>query len=246
MSDLFTTFFDLDLMRQVLPDLLSEGLRNTLLLSLGAIGLGLVFGMVLAMLGISRRWWLRLPAAVYIDIFRGLPAILTITLVGFGLPIAGLDIFGRNVFGYGVLALGLISTAYIAEIFRAGIQSVDKGQMEAARSVGMPYLLAMRLVVVPQGVRRVIPPLTNEFIAIIKDSSLIFIIGLTLGQRELYRVGQNVAQTTGNYSPVVAAGLVYLLITIPLTRLTNHLDRRLREGKRETVPQQLDTAGAQH
>ncbi|MDQ3612156.1 MAG: amino acid ABC transporter permease, partial [Actinomycetota bacterium] len=203
MSDLFTTFFDLDLMRQVLPDLLSEGLRNTLLLSLGAIGLGLVFGMLLAMLGISRRWWLRLPAAVYIDIFRGLPAILTITLVGFGLPIAGLDIFGRSVFGYAVLALGLICTAYIAEIFRAGIQSVDKGQMEAARSVGMPYLLAMRLVIVPQGVRRVIPPLTNEFIAITKDSSLVFIIGLTLGQRELYRIGQNVAQTTGNYSPVV-------------------------------------------
>lgn len=231
MDALLENFFNLEDMRQALPALFAEGLRITLILSVGAVALGLVLGMLLALMGISRRWWLRWPARIYIDIFRGLPAILTIALIGLGLPLAGFDIFGRNAILYGILALGLIATAYIAEIFRSGIQSVEEGQMEAARSVGMPYLMAMRLVVVPQGVRRVLPALTNEFIAITKDTSLYFIIGITLGQRDLFRVGQNYAQQFGNYSAVVAAGFFYLAITIPLTRVVNVLDTRLREGK---------------
>ena len=234
MDDLQRLFFDPQIIWDTLPVLLREGLKNTLLLSVGALVIGFVFGMVLAMMGISRRWWVRLPAMVYIDIFRGLPAILTISLIGLGLPAAGFRPFGRMRLLYGVLALGLIATAYIAEILRAGIQSVDKGQMEAARSVGMPYMLAMRLVIVPQGLRRVLPPLTNEAIAITKDSSLVFFIGLAAGERELFRVGQNIGQQTGNFSPYVAAGLVYLLITIPLTRLVNVLDKRLREGRQVT------------
>jgi polar amino acid transport system permease protein len=225
-------YLDVERMLGALPQLLGEGIRYTLIISVGALAIGLVFGLLLALLGISRRWWVALPAKVYIDIFRGLPAILTIVLVGNGLPAAGFAIFGRNRIAYGTLALGLIATAYIAEILRAGIQSVDKGQMEAARSVGMSYLLAMRLVIVPQGIRRVLPPLTNEFIAIVKDSSLVFIIGLSMGQRELFRVGQNVSQQEGgNLSPLVAAGLCYLLITIPLTRVVNIMDKRMREGR---------------
>lgn len=235
-------FLDVGLMLDALPDLLVEGLRNTLTLALGAIAIGLVAGMGLAMLTISRRWWVRLPAVVYIDIFRGLPAILTIFLVGVGLPIAGIRPFGRNMAAYAILALGLIATAYIAEIFRAGIQSVDKGQMEAARSLGMSYGRAMRLIVIPQGVRRVLPPLTNEFIAITKDSSLAFIIGMSMGGRELFRIGQNLQQQTGNSSPVVMAGIMYLLITIPLTRLVNYMDRRMREGR---PPQDDDVEGPQ-
>lgn len=231
MDDLTRLFLDPELIGRALPSLLVEGLRNTLILAVGSVGLGLVLGLGLALVGVSRRWWVRLPAVVYIDIFRGLPAILTITLVGIGLPLAGFRPFGRNRPAYGILALGLISTAYMAEIFRAGIQSIDKGQMEAARSVGMSYFKAMRLVVVPQGIRRVLPALTNEFIAITKDTALVFVIGASLGQRELFRVGQNLAQQTGNYSSVVAAGLVYLAITIPLTRFVNWLDRRLREGR---------------
>lgn len=231
MSDLQRLFFDPEIMGRAFPTLLTEGLRNTLIIALGAVVIGLFAGMGVALVGLARRWWVRLPALIYIDIFRGLPAILTITLVGFGLPLAGFRPFGRVRIAYGIMALGLISTAYIAEIFRAGIQSVDKGQMEAARSVGMSHMQAMRLVIIPQGVRRVLPPLTNEFIAITKDSALVFVIGSTVGQRELFRVGQNIAQQTGNYSSVVAAGIVYLMITIPLTRLVNFLDRRLREGR---------------
>lgn len=232
MEAFLQNFFNWEFMLRAFPPLLTEGLRNTLIWSVGGVGVGLVAGMGLALLGISRRWWVRLPARVYIDIFRGLPAILTLALVGLGLPIAGITPFGpRNPYAYGILGLGLISTAYIAEIFRSGIQSVEEGQMEAARSVGMPYLMAMRLIVIPQGVRRVLPALTNEFIAITKDSSLVFVIGLTIGQRELFRVGQNLAQQFGNYSTVVAAGMIYLLITVPLTRVVNLLDTRLREGK---------------
>jgi His/Glu/Gln/Arg/opine family amino acid ABC transporter permease subunit len=231
MERVIELFFDLGLMRAALPALVTEGLRVTLTISVGAILIGLVAGMLLALLTISRRWWVRLPGVVYIDIFRGLPAILTIFLIGVGLPIAGVRPFGRVQVAYGILALGLIATAYIAEIFRAGIQSVDKGQMEAARSLGMPYLTAMRLVIIPQGLRRVLPPLTNEFIAITKDSSLVYILGFAPGARDLFRIGQNLQQQTGNSSAVVMAGIAYLAITVPLTRLVNHMDRRLREGK---------------
>jgi polar amino acid transport system permease protein len=224
-------FFNPDFMLRALPELLGEGLRNTLTLAVGAIVIGMVLGMGLALLGISKRWWLRLPVKVYIDIFRGLPAILTILLVGVGLPSAGIRPFGRGAYPYAILALGLIATAYIAEIFRAGIQSIDKGQMEAARSVGMSYGKAMRIVIIPQAVRRVLPPLTNEFIAIIKDSSLVFILGLAAGERELFRVGQNLSQQFGNLSTLTAAGLFYLAITVPLTRLVNYLDHRVWESR---------------
>jgi polar amino acid transport system permease protein len=206
-------------------------------------------------MAISRRTAIRLAAAVYIDVFRGLPAILTIVLVGFALPLAGLRPFGRNPIFYAAFALGLVATAYIGEIVRAGIQSIDEGQMEAARSLGMPHGRAMRLIVIPQGIRRVVPPLTNEYIALLKDTSLIFVIGLPAASssffqgRDLFRVGQNLAQQDGNYSPVVMAGLFYLVLTIPLTRLTNYLDRRLRQGRvaadRSIVDEPPTIAGAQ-
>ncbi|QBI21454.1 amino acid ABC transporter permease [Egibacter rhizosphaerae] len=236
--------FNPEVFARVLPDLLTEGLRNTILISFSAMALGLVFGMVLALMRISRRWWLKAPAQVYIDIFRGLPAILVIFFVGIGMPIAGFRPFGREQLLAAIAALTLVATAYITEIFRAGIQSVDKGQMEAARSVGMGYLQAMWLVIIPQGVRRVLPPLTNEFIALIKDSSLVFIIGTTVGSRELYRIGQSVTQDTGNASAIVAAGLCYLIITVPLTYLVNWWDKRLREGKpQSSVPVSAGSVG---
>lgn len=224
--------FNPEVFAEVAPTLFTEGLRNTIIISFGAMAIGVVAGMFLALMRISRRWWLRAPAQIYIDIFRGLPAILVIFFVGIGLPVAGFRPFGRDQLLAAIAALGLVATAYTAEIFRAGIQSVEKGQMEAARSVGMGYLQAMWLVIIPQGVRRVFPPLTNEFIALIKDSSLVFIIGVSVGGRELFRIGQNVTQTTGNVSAIVLAGIFYLIITVPLTYLVNWLDTRLREGKK--------------
>jgi polar amino acid transport system permease protein len=229
-------------MARAFGDLLRIGLPNTIILAFGAMGIGLTVGMVVALMAISRHWWIRLPARVYIDIFRGLPAILTIMIVGIGLPLAQIRPFGRNTFAYAILALGLISTAYVAEIYRAGIQSVDKGQMEAARSIGMSYLTAMWLVIIPQGVRRVFPPLTNEFIAITKDTSLVFILGLAFHESELFRISSRMMTTTGVPSPLVMAGLFYLTITVPLTHVVNLMDKRLREGRPVAAEEELPAA----
>ncbi|MBO9706086.1 MAG: amino acid ABC transporter permease, partial [Arthrobacter sp.] len=132
-----------------------------------------------------------------------------------------------------VLALTLNNSGYYGEIFRAGIQSVDRGQIEACRALGMSYPKAMALVVIPQGVRRVLPALVNQFIANIKDSSLVYFLGMLVGERELFRVGQDAAILSGNLSPLVLAGVFYLVITVPLTHLVNYIDNRFRTGRRK-------------
>lgn len=232
MGAFFHTFFDWSQIIAILPTLLTEGIRNTLLIAFLSVILGLIIGLVLAMMLVSRKWYLITPARVYVDIFRGLPAILTISLVGLGLPAAGIRPFGRSPLGYAVLAIGLISAAYIAEIFRSGIQAVDAGQMQAGRSLGMTYLQTMRKVIVPQGVRNVLPALTNRFIIDIKESSLVYLLGLAVGQRELYFIAQQQQALTYNSSALIAAGMCYLIMTIPLTYLVNWWDRRLRTGKK--------------
>jgi polar amino acid transport system permease protein len=232
---LWETFFNWESMRQALPDMLTTGLPNTLILSIISALIGTFLGMLLAMAGISRRRWLRWPARVYTDIFRGLPAVVTILLVGMGLAHLGLRIWGPNPYPLGILALSLIAAAYIGEIFRSGIQSVDGGQLEASRALGFSYPAAMLLVIIPQGVRRVLPAWVNQLIALVKDSSLVYFLGLAAGQRELFRIGQDAAANTGNESALVLAGLFYLLLTVPLTHLVNHIDRRLRQGRRVTA-----------
>ncbi|WP_206784490.1 amino acid ABC transporter permease [Amycolatopsis sp. MtRt-6] len=232
MDDFVNTFLDWDYISQVLPDLLKTGLLNTLILSVSSALIGTVVGMVLAVMGLSTKWWLRWPARVYTDIFRGLPAILTILLIGQGLGTLARDVVGTNPYPMGILALSLIAAAYIGEIFRAGIQSVDKGQLEASRALGMSYTKSMLLVIIPQGVRRVLPALVNQFIALVKDSSLVYVLGLLSGQRELFRIGQDLAANTGNLSPLVAAGVFFLVITVPLTHLVNYIDKKLRTGRK--------------
>ena len=236
LNNIIKTFFDFGAMAQVFPQLLKIGLANTLIISLWATVIGIVLGMVVAIMGISKTRWLRYPARVYTDIFRGLPAILTILLIGQGFARFSQQLFGPSPYPLGILALSLIASAYIGEIFRAGIQSVDRGQLEACRALGMGYGSAMRLVVVPQGVRRVLPALVNQFIAIVKDSSLVYFLGLLVGERELFRVGQDAAVLTGNLSPLVLAGLFYLVITVPLTHLVNYFDNRFRTGRRKPAP----------
>ncbi len=230
------TFFDFDAMWQVFPQMLGTGLRNTLVIAFAATLIGLVLGMVVAVRGISTSRWLRVPARIYTDVFRGLPAILTILLIGQGLARFSQSVFGPSPYPLGILALSLIASAYIGEIFRAGIQGVDKGQLQACRALGMSYAKAMRLVVVPQGVRRVLPALVNQFIAIVKDSSLVYFLGLLVTERELFRVGQDAAVLTGNRSPLVLAGVFYMAITVPLTHLVNYFDNRVRTGRRPAAP----------
>ncbi|MCK5756916.1 MAG: ABC transporter substrate-binding protein/permease, partial [Mycobacterium sp.] len=231
LEQLGATFFDWGLYKESFPDLIKTGLVNTLILSLVSGVLGTILGMLLAVAGISRSRWLRWPARIYTDIFRGLPAVVVILIVGLGVGPVVRGITGNNPYWLGAVALALLSAAYIGEIFRSGIQSVDDGQMEASRAIGFSYRQSMRLVVVPQGVRRVLPALMNQFIALIKDSSLVYFLGLLASQRELFAVGRDLNAQTGNLSPLVAAGIVYLVLTIPLTHLVNYIDARLRTGR---------------
>ena len=238
LAQLGAAFLDWDLYRQAIPDLFRTGLPNTLILTACAAVIGVILGLVLAIAGISRSRWLRWPARVYTDIFRGLPEVVIILVIGLGIgPIVG-GLTGNNPYPLGIAALGLMSAAYVGEIFRSGIQSVEAGQLEASRALGFSYTSSMRLVVVPQGIRRVLPALVNQFISLLKASSLVYFLGLVATQRELFQVGRDLNAQTGNLSPLVAAGLFYLLLTIPLTHLVNVIDERLRTGRQPAPVQE--------
>jgi polar amino acid transport system substrate-binding protein len=225
------SFLDWGLYERAIPDLFKTGLPNTLILTVSASVIGLVLGLGLAVAGISSARWLRWPARVYTDVFRGLPEVVIILLIGLGVgPIVG-GLTGNNPYPLGIAALGLMAAAYVGEILRSGIQSVEAGQLEASRALGFSYSLSMRLVVVPQGIRRVLPALVNQFISLLKASSLVYFLGLIASQRELFQVGRDLNAQTGNLSPLVAAGLFYLALTIPLTHLVNYIDNRLRRGR---------------
>ncbi|WP_241781164.1 ABC transporter substrate-binding protein/permease [Mycolicibacterium phlei] len=244
LTQLREAFLNWELYKQAIPDLLKTGLPNTLILTVCAAVIGLVLGMLLAVAGISRHWWLRWPARVYTDIFRGLPEVVIILLIGLGLgPVVG-GLTGNNPYPLGIAALGLMAAAYVGEIFRSGIQSVEPGQLEASRALGFSYSSSMRLVVVPQGVRRGLPALMNQFISLLKASSLVYFLGLVANQRELFQVGRDLNAQTGSLSPLVAAGLFYLILTVPLTHLVNFIDRRLRQGRKpsEEDPLALSTS----
>ncbi|WP_066901845.1 ABC transporter substrate-binding protein/permease [Mycolicibacterium houstonense] len=245
LSQLADSFLDWDLYKQAIPDLFRTGLPNTLILTVSASIIGLALGMVLAVAGISRSRWLRWPARVYTDIFRGLPEVVIILLIGLGIgPVVG-SLTGNSPYPLGIAALGLMAAAYIGEIFRSGIQSVEPGQLEASRALGFSYASSMRLIVVPQGIRRVLPALMNQFISLLKASSLVYFLGLVASQRELFQVGRDLNAQTGNLSPLVAAGLFYLLLTIPLTHLVNYVDNRLRRGRPPTEEDPLPPATTQ-
>jgi His/Glu/Gln/Arg/opine family amino acid ABC transporter permease subunit len=226
------SFLDFQAMAEVLPNMIRVGLKNTLILAAASTFFGTLIGILLAVMGISDNRPLKLVARVYTDIFRGLPAIVTILIIGQGFARLGRDLFGPSPYPLGILALSLIAGAYIGEIFRAGIQSVERGQLDATRTLGMTYGQGMRLVVIPQGIRRVLPALVNQFIGNVKDSSLVYFLGLLASERELFRVGQDHAVLTGNLSPLLLAGIFYLVITVPLTHLVNYIDARMRVGKR--------------
>lgn len=232
LAQLRDSFFDWEMYRQAIPVLLTTGLPNTMIITNSALVIGLVLGIVLAMAGISHSRLLRWPARVYTDIFRGLPEVVIILIIGMGIgPLVG-GLTNKNPYPLGIAALGLMAAAYIGEILRAGIQSVDAGQLEASRALGFTYATAMRLIVVPQGIRRVLPALVNQAIGLLKASALVYFLGLVADQRELFQVGRDLNAQTGSLSPLVAAGLFYLILTIPLTHLVNYIDSRLRSGRR--------------
>ncbi|WP_293004464.1 ABC transporter substrate-binding protein/permease [Mycobacterium sp.] len=235
------SFFDWELYKQAIPAMITTGLPNTVFLTVSSGVIGLVVGMSLAVASISRTRWLRWPARIYTDIFRGLPEVVIILLIGLGIgPIVG-GLTNNNPYPLGIAALGLTAAAYVGEIFRSGIQSVEAGQLDAARALGLSYRAAMRMIVIPQGIRRVLPALVNQFIALLKGSALVYFLGLIAGQRELFQVGRDLNAQTGSLSPLVAAGAFYLLLTIPLTHLVNVVDHRLRHGRPATEPALVTT-----
>jgi polar amino acid transport system permease protein len=217
-------FFDADIARSMWPDVLLIAARNTLIYTALAFSFGLALGLILALMRLSSiapyRWF----ATVYIEVFRGLPALLTIFLVGFGIPIAFQVRWPILV--QITLGLGIVAAAYMAETIRAGIEGVPRGQMEAARSLGMSRTRAMVSIIIPQGFRLIIPPLTNELVLLIKDTSLLFVLGTTPATKELTKFGRDVLASRANATPLIVVGAVYLLITIPLTQLVAVLERR--------------------
>jgi polar amino acid transport system permease protein len=187
----------------------------------------LVLGLAVALVRTSRGpalFPLRLIAAVYTDLFRGLPTILVVYLVGFGVPALALSGLPTNLLVLGGIALALCYGAYVAEVYRAGLESVHPSQRAAALALGLTDAQATRHVILPQAVRRVAPPLLNDFIALQKDVALVSI----LGPLEAFRVGQIEAASNFIYTPLVAAGFLYLCVTIPLTRYLDHIQRRQR------------------
>ena len=225
-------FLDVDVAREMLPELFTVALKNTIIYTVSAYVIGFVFGLLIALMRLSSAAPYRWVALVYVEIFRGLPALLVLLIIGFGLPIAfqGMNVPG-DVYGKVALGLGLVAAAYMAETFRAGIQAVPKGQLEAARSLGMSQPRAMVSIVIPQALRIIIPPLTNELVMLFKDSSLVSALGVTASTVELTKLGSDAAINTADSTPFIVAGVTYLFITVPLGIVVRRLEARQSRGR---------------
>jgi polar amino acid transport system permease protein len=231
----FDTFLSWDAFKESLPQVLRGFATNLSLMAVAELCV-LVWGLVLALLRSSRsravapaRWL----AIGYIDLFRALPGLIVIYMVGFGLPIAGVPwISDWSLFQLATLALTLVYGAYVAEVYRAGIESVHWSQTAAARSLGLSQAKTMRFVVLPQAIRRVIPPLLNDFIGLQKDTAFIGIIGVIDG----FRRAQVYAGNNFNLTSFTGLALCFVVITIPMTRLTDYLlkrdQQRMAAGRR--------------
>ncbi|EHG18887.1 hypothetical protein HMPREF9334_02026 [Selenomonas infelix ATCC 43532] len=214
--------FDMNLVINSFP-LLLIGAGVTIQITVLSTAIGFVIGLIVGVARISNLRLLRMLAEVYVEFFRGTPLLVQIFLFYFALPV----ITGQRIdpFIAAISACGINSGAYVAEIFRAGIQSIDDGQMEAGRSLGMTWLQTMRYIIVPQAFKRVIPPLGNEFIAMLKDSSLVSVIGF----EELTRRGQLIiAKTYGSFEIWMSVAVIYLVMTLTISRFVAYLERRCR------------------
>ncbi|WP_247827026.1 amino acid ABC transporter permease [Arthrobacter antioxidans] len=224
-------FFDLDVAIAVFPEIVTIAAKNTVVYTAIAFVGGLLLGLLLALMKLSPVLPYRWFATGYIELFRGLPALLVIFGFAYAIPIA----FqwrppGGNA-GAGLIALIIVSSAYIAETIRAGIEAVPQGQVEAARSLGMNGAWTMITVTLPQAFRIITPPLTNELVILIKDTSLLFIAGMAIGDRELTTFARDSLTNQANATPLVVAALLYLVITLPLTQLVAKLERHNKRGR---------------
>jgi amine acid ABC transporter, permease protein, 3-TM region, His/Glu/Gln/Arg/opine family len=225
------TFFNPHSFTLAMPDVWA-GFQVNLKMMFIAEALVLVFALMVAIVrGLPGRGAkpLRALAIAYTDFFRGTPIILVTFIVGFGLPGLQLGFISNRSFTvYGIIALTLVYTAYVSEVFRAGIESVHPSQRSAARSLGLSYGQAMRYVVIPQAVRRVIPPLLNDFIGLQKDTALVSVIGVA----EAASLAQQFSTQNGDFPSYVVAAVFFILITIPLARFTDHLVAQREQRER--------------
>jgi len=218
-EDVQRTFFSWEDFRESFPGVL-EGFWLDVKLFVVVEVIVLVFGLVVALVRTGRApalFPLRLIAIAYTDIFRGIPTILLVYLVGFGVPALALSGVPTDPVVLGGAALSLSYGAYVAEVYRAGIYSVHRGQRDAALAIGLAEGQALRYVILPQAVRRVGPPLLNDFISLQKDVALVSALGIL----EAYRVAQIDAAADFNYTPLIAAAMLYLCVTVPLARLVD-------------------------
>jgi len=222
-------YFNPEIAAKMLPGIITTALVNTLWFTAVAFIGGLLLGILLALMKLSSIGPFRWIATAWIELFRGLPAILTIFAIAFILPI-GLGVPGTKLGGpvvLGLIGLILVASAYMAETIRAGIQAVPKGQTEASRSLGMSPMKTTFWVVVPQGFRIIIPPLTNEFVLLLKDTSLLFVAGSFIWSKELTNFARDASTQNANGTPLIMAAVLYLIVTIPLTRFSAWLERRM-------------------
>ncbi|WP_346957713.1 amino acid ABC transporter permease [uncultured Arthrobacter sp.] len=223
-------FFNWDSAVKQFPEIITLALKNTLIYTALSFVVGLSGGLLLALMKLSSVAVWRWIATLYIEFFRGVPALLVFIAFGFGIPTA----FGVrfDIYVTVMLALGMVAAAYIAETLRAGLQAVPKGQLEAARSLGMPHWRAMVSIVIPQAFKIVLPPLTNEVILLTKDSSLVYLLGLAASQYELTKFGRDgITQPNAGLTPLVIAGACYLIITVPLGILARRFESRTAKTK---------------
>ena len=230
-KQLQSVFFRTDLVKLTLTEGLPTAFKNTLVYTAGAFLIGLVLGTVLALMRLSSVGPYRWIATVWIEFFRGLPAIIVFLAFSL-LPLAfdGL-VIPYDPYGTVWVALGLVASAYMAETIRAGIQAVPPGQIEAARSLGMPAGVATRKIVLPQAFRIITPPLTNEVILLVKDSSLVYVLGLSATGYELTKYGRDLASSNANLTPLMVAGFCYLIITLPLSILVRRMESRQKKER---------------
>ncbi|MEA5049831.1 MAG: amino acid ABC transporter permease [Eubacteriales bacterium] len=205
-----------------------NGLIMTLELSLFAVLLGTVFGTLMGLCRVSSSKILKFLSAVYVEFTRGTPLLVQLYLFRYGLIIAFPSLSKMSVFIPCIIALAFNSTAYVAEIMRAGINAVDVGQMEAGRSLGMTRSQVMRRVILPQAYRNILPALGNEFVAIIKESSICSVVGVfdLMYMADLVRAG-----TARPFEPLMVAAMLYLCLTFPLSKLIGYLERRMKKGE---------------
>ena len=218
--------FDFSLIWNSLP-LLLAGAGVTIEITAIAVGLGFIFGLITSVCRLSGVKILQVIAVCYVNIIRGTPMLVQIFLIYFALPM----VIGEriNPFVAAVAACSINSGAYVSEIFRAGIQSVDKGQMEAGRSLGLSWMQTMRYVILPQAFKHAIPPLGNEFISMTKETSLVSVIGF----EELTRRGQLIiAKTYGSFEIWLTVAAIYLVMTLTIARLVSYLERRFATDDR--------------